>query len=391
MVDERAFQVGKNLATTPGAVIYRNEILEVIQFSPTQATVHEVPIVFVSPWINKYYILDLGEKKSLIRHMVDQGFTVFVTSWKNPGPDMRDTTLDDYMLKGTLEAVRAAREITGAPHVHLSGYCIGGTIVAALLAWLNRAGGRAKPPVGHWSLFTTLLDFTNPGDVDVFISEAGIETLERRMAEKGYLDGQDMASTFRMLRANSLIWHYHIRNYLHGETPPPLDVLFWNMDTTRMPEAMHSFYLRELYLKNKLAQKDGLTLGGRPIDLGRITQPLYAVGTEQDHIAPWKETFKVCGLVGGPVRYALATSGHILGIINPPVDPPKRKFWIADATGQRDPEAWRADIPKVPGTWWTDWVEWLRPQCGARKAPPSLGTEQYPPLADAPGTYVLER
>ncbi len=392
MVDESGFQVGRNVATTPGAVVYRNDLVEVIQYAPATETVHEVPVVFVPPWINKYYILDLDAKKSLIRHMVEQGFTVFVISWRNPGPEMRDVTLDDYMLRGVLETVEAAREVSGARQVHLCGYCIGGTITAALMAWLNRQAKKKDAlPVAHWSVLTTLVDFESPGDIDVFISEGAIAALEKRMAKDGYLDGQDMAAAFRMLRANSLIWHYWVRNYLHGETPAALDVLYWNMDTTRMPEAMHAYYLREFYLENRLARKDGVTLGGRPIDLGRITQPLYAVGTEQDHIAPWKETFKICGLVKSPVRYVLATSGHILGIINPPVDPPKRKYWAGDATGESDPDAWQAGIGKVPGTWWGDWVEWLRPQCGPRKAPPGLGSKAHPALAAAPGTYVLER
>ena len=349
MVDEHAFEVGKNLATTPGAVVYRNDLLELLQYSPTTETVHEVPILFVPPWINKYYILDLDAKKSLIRYLVNQGFTVFTVSWKNPASDMRDVALDEYMLKGVGEAVEAARQITGAKHVHLSGYCIGGTIVACYMAWMNRtAGNRKALPVWHWSTLATLVDFANPGDIDVLISEAGIAYLEKRMAEEGYLDGADMAGAFRMLRANSLIWHYWVRNYLHGETPRAMDVLYWNMDTTRMPEAMHAFYLRELYLENKLAQKDGLTLGGRRIDLGRIGQPLYAVGTEQDHIAPWTEAFKICGLVKGPVRYALSTSGHILGIVNPPVDPPKRSCRVAAARRAR-PADGRAPRPRRTG------------------------------------------
>jgi polyhydroxyalkanoate synthase len=235
------------------------------------------------------------------------------------------------------------------------------------------------------------VDFSSPGDVDVFITEDGIEHLEEKMAKAGYLDGKDMAMTFRLLRSNSLLWHYFVHNYLYGEAPPALDILAWNCDTTRMPEAMHSYYLREFYLENNLVKKDRLTLGGRPIDLGRITQPLYMVGTEEDHIAPWKETFKLCGLTKGPVRYVLSSSGHILGIVNPPVDPPKRKFVAGDAAGRTDPEAWREGLVRASGSWWPDWVEWLRPQCGERQAPPSLGTDRYPRLADAPGTYVLER
>lgn len=392
IADESAFQVGRNLATTPGAVVFRNKLLEVIQYAPQTEQVHEIPIVLVAPWINKYYILDLNPEKSLVRYLVSRGFTVFVTSWKNPGSDMRDTTLDDYLYQGALQAVETARSICGSERVHLTGYCIGGTIVAALMAWLNRGGDDdGRMPVAHWTLLTTLVDFSNPGEIDVFIDEETIEYLEDRMHDKGYLDGQDMANSFRALRSNSLIWHYFVHNYLLGGDPPKFDVLYWNMDTTRMPEAMHSFYLREFYLNNKLVQPDGVELAGRPIDLRRITQPLYAVGAEQDHIAPWKETFKICRLIDGDVRYTLATSGHILGIINPPVTPPKRRYWTSDAAGFVDPLKWREKTPKVAGSWWEDWVAWLKPQCGSLTAPPPLGNEEYPALMEAPGSYVLER
>lgn len=391
MADDTEFEVGRNLATTPGAVVYRNELFELIQYAPATETVHEVPIVLVSPWINKYYVLDLDEKKSLIRYLVAQGFTVFVTSWKNPTREMRDTTLDDYMLKGVLQAVDVARSIANSRSVHLTGYCIGGTIVAALMAWLNNGGEEdGDQPVAAWSLFTTLVDFEHPGEIDVFIDERTIEYLESRMANQGYLDGQDMAGSFRALRSNPLVWHYFINNYLLGEDPPKFDVLFWNMDTTRMPEAMHSFYLREFYLHNRLIERDGVQLGGRGIDLRRIRQPLYAVGAEQDHIAPWQETFKIGALVSGPVRYVLATSGHIFGVINPPVQPPKRRYWAADLESSIDALAWRDATPKVPGSWWEDWIAWLRPKCGTMVAPPQPGSEAYPVLDDAPGTYVLE-
>lgn len=390
LVEEDSFVVGKNLATTPGAVVFRNELLELIQYSPTTAKVHEIPIVIVSPWINKYYILDMTPEKSLIKYMVDQGFTVFVTSWKNPGPEMRDTTLDDYMLKGVLEAVNAAREICEAPQVNLTGYCIGGTVVSALMAWLNHPDSK-ESPVAHWTLFTSLVDFSNPGDIDVFIDENTVGMIEKLMETKGYLDGNDMAMSFRMLRSNSLIWHYFVNNYLCGETPEAFDVLFWNMDTTRLPEAMHSFYLRELYLKNRLINKDDLVMGERPLDLGRITQPLYSVGTEQDHIVPWQESFKTCYAVSGPVRYVLATSGHILGVVSPPVEPPKRRYWVSDVDKKLNPVEWCEKTEKVPGSWWVDWSAWLAPQCGAKKKPPALGGKSYSVLAEAPGTYVLEK
>jgi polyhydroxyalkanoate synthase len=390
MSDERSFRVGENLASTPGAVVHRNCLLEVIQYKPATGTVHAMPVVIVSPWINKYYILDLVPEKSLVRHLVEQGFTVFVTSWKNPDESMRDVTMDDYMLEGVLECIETARDITGAAQVHLTGYCIGGTIVSALMAWLARSDA-GEHPVAHWTLLATLVDFTRPGDIDVYIDEDSVRWLESRMARTGYLDGNDMAGAFRSLRSNSLVWHYFVHGYLFGEDPPAFDVLYWNMDTTRMPAAMHSFYLREFYLHNRLARKGALNLGGHPIDLGLIDAPLYCVGTEQDHIAPWVETFKICRVLHCPVRYTLATSGHILGILSPPVQPPKRRYWTGDAAGATDGERWRESVAKVPGSWWEDWVAWLRPRAGERVAPPPLGSESHPCIEDAPGSYVMER
>jgi polyhydroxyalkanoate synthase len=305
---------------------------------------------------------------------------------------MRRTRLDDYMLKGALAAVQAAQNICRVPQVHLAGYCIGGTIVAALIAWLNRAGsGGGAVPVEHATLLTTLVDFSLAGDIDVFLDEQSLDAIEALMAPSGYLDGRFMALSFRLLRSNSLIWRYWVHNYLYGEAPPPFDVLYWNTDATRLPRAMHAFYLRELYLNNKLVKPDALRLGGRPIDLGNITQPLYVVGTEQDHITPWASTFRICSRVKGPVRYVLATSGHIMGILSAPVQPPRRRYWAGDASRQDDPEAWRASLDKVPGSWWEDWTQWLKSRCGKRVPPPGLGSADYPPLADAPGTYVLER
>ncbi|MGD2076687.1 MAG: alpha/beta fold hydrolase [Gammaproteobacteria bacterium] len=392
MVDERQFKLGENLATTPGAVIFRNEVLELIQYSPTTDRVHAVPIVIVAPWINKYYILDLERRKSLVRFLVDQGFTVFITSWKNPGPEARFTTLDDYMLKGALKAVEVALDICRVPRVHLAGYCIGGTIVAALLAWLSReTQPDNRAVVEHATLLTTLVEFSRPGDIDVFLDAESLDAIEALMAPSGYLDGKCMAASFRLLRSNSLIWRYWVHNYLYGETPPPFDVLYWNTDATRLPKAMHTFYLRNLYLENKLIRRDALRLGGRPIDLGRITQPLYVVGTEQDHITPWLSTFRICSSIKGPVRYVLATSGHIMGILSPPVQPPKRHYWAGDATRWEDPQAWQASLDKVAGSWWDDWSSWLKYRCGKQAPPPPMGSETYRPLAEAPGTYVLQR
>ncbi len=392
MSDDHRFEVGENLAITPGAVVYRNELMELIQYAPSATPVHATPILLVAPWINKYYILDLAADNSLARFLVDQGFTVFVTSWKNPGSEMRHIRWEDYMLRGVLRGIDVVRQVCGVSQLHLAGYCLGGTMAATLLAWLSRSSDPdQRSAVAHWTLLTTLVDFAAPGDIEVYLDEPAVAYLARRMERNGYLDGNDMASAFRTLRSNSLIWRYFVHNYLYGETPPASDVLYWNMDTTRMPQTMHLFYLRELYLANRLIRRDDVYLADRPIDLHRIGQPLYCVGTEQDHIAPWQQVFKICQAVRGPTRFVLASSGHILGIINPPVQPAKRSFRSADATAATDPLAWRDRVHAQNGSWWQDWVEWLRPRCGQRVAPPPTGSAQFPPLAPAPGRYVLER
>ena len=392
MVEPDAFTVGHDLAATPGQVVLRNDLLELIQYAPTTERVHAVPVVLIAPWINKNYIMDRGPRNSLVRYLVDQGFTVFVTSWKNPTPEARATTLDDYLLRGVRPALETARAIRGVPQVHAAGYCLGGTALAMLLAWLNAdPGDRAVSPVAHWTTFTTLVDFQDPGEIGAFLSEDSFEFLRERMNADGYLDGADMASAFRLLRPNSLIWHYVIHSYLYGEELPPSDVLFWNCDTTRMPAAMHEFYLRELYLNNRLARPGDLVIGGRRLDLGLIDQPLYAVGAEQDHIAPWRQTFRLCELTGGPARYILATSGHILGIINPPATPPKRRYWVGDVNDPHDPEVWRESTAKVAGSWWDDWSRWLGERCGPLVESPAPGSAAYPPLEAAPGRYALEK
>jgi len=390
MVDESKFQVGKNLATTPGAVIFRNELIELIQYQAVTTQVHTVPIVIMAPWINKYYVLDLTPKNSLINFLVNQGFTVFASSWKNPGKEQSEVAFEDYLVKGIMEPLAAVQSICNTATVHLTGYCIGGTLTAAYLAWQNAGKNNKDQPVAHATLITSLVDFAEVGDLGVFIDEHSIEYLENLMEHEGYLDGKSMATTFRALRSNSLIWYYWVHNYLYGETIPEWDVLFWNTDSTRLPLKMHSYYLREFYLHNKLARKNAVTLAGRKIDLANISQPLYLIGTEQDHITPWKSAYKTSQLVSGPVRFALATSGHILGVLSPPVDPPKRRYWVGDVKGEMAPEEWCAATEKVPGSWWLDWTNWLGPKCGNKVAPPALGNKQYPPLADAPGTYVLE-
>ncbi|MBE9610576.1 PHA/PHB synthase family protein [Chitinilyticum piscinae] len=388
MTDLDAFKVGENLATTPGAVVYRGRLLEVLHYEATTPTVHAVPLVIVSPWINKYYILDLNEKKSLIKFLVDQGFSVFVTSWKNPNGEHRELTFDDYLQDGVSQIIDVARSISGSDTVNLVGYCIGGTLVSTYLAWANRRMP-GKVPVNSATLLTTLTDFERPGDIEVFIDEEGLAFIEKQMERKGYLDGKEMASSFRMLRANSLIWNYWVDNYLMGNTPMAFDVLYWNMDTTRMPEAMHRFYLRELYWHNKLVQADALTVAGEKIDLGCISQPLYMVSTEEDHIAPWLQTWKLIDRVAAPVTFTLSTSGHILGVINPPAPNSKRSYWQGVPGRGTDPLAWQAAQEKVAGSWWPNWVEWLRPQSGAQVKPKD-SNRSHPKQGAAPGTYVLE-
>jgi polyhydroxyalkanoate synthase len=392
MVDTSRFVLGGNVANSPGAVVFRNELLEVIHYAATTDRVHAMPIVLVAPWINKFYILDLNEKKSLIRYLVGRGFSVFVTSWKNPDAEAANATFDDYMLRGVLQAIEVAREVCSAKQVHAVGYCLGGTALAALMAWLNREHvDAADVPVAHWSLFATLVDFSRPGAIEAYIDEDSVASIVAMMSARGYLDSREMGRAFRTLRSNSLIWHYFVHGYLYGETPPAFDVLYWNTDGTRLPRAMHAWYLNELYLKNRLIEMDALTLGGHPIDLARIRQPLYAVGCEEDHIAPWKATFSIGGRIAAPIRYTLASSGHILGIVNPPVKPPKRWYWTGVPRAGESAVDWHERQEKHAGSWWDDWGAWLAKHCGEVREPPPLATAQHPQLAPAPGTYVREK
>ena len=385
------FQVGKNLATTPGKVIFRNRLLEVIHYQPTQPRVHAVPLVIITPWINKFYILDLNAKKSLVRYLTDQGLDVYITSWKNPGEDMRDVTFDDYLADGIGSIVEVARTVSGSDKVNMVGYCIGGAALATYLAWANRHYATDQVPVVSATFLTTLVDYHKPGDVEVFLDEGSVRWLSRAMDKKGFLDGKEMAAAFRLLRSNSLIWHYVVHGYLYGESPPPFDVLYWNMDTTRMPATMHKWYLREFYLNNALIKKDALTVAGEKIDLERIVQPIYAVSAADDHIAPWRQTFRINGHVSGAKRYVLSSSGHILGIVNPPVTPPKREYWVGAAERHDTAEAWHERAEHRAGSWWEDWIAWLKPMAGSLREPVAVANEAYPALDDAPGGYVLER
>ena len=393
MVDPKAFVVGKDLGMTPGKVVFRNRMLELIHYAPTTEKVRATPLVIITPWINKFYILDLVPKKSMLKYLTDQGYSVFITSWKNPTADMAGVRFDDYLTDGVGEAVRVASEFCKVPQVNLVGYCIGGTLVSTYMAWANRHYSPKEMPVNSWTLFTTLTDFARPGDIEVFIDETTIGAMENTMSKKGYLDGTEMASSFRMLRSNSLIWNYWVHSYLLGEDLPPFDVLFWNMDATRMPFAMHSYYLREMYLKNNLIKRDKLRISGELIDLNQITQPLYAVTAEDDHIAPWKECYRIRKFINvkAPMRFVLSTSGHILGIVNPPTNPPKRSYWIADPERNEHWEHWFERAEKRSGTWWDDWTSWLAERSGDLVEAYPASNRKFPALADAPGTYVLEK
>ncbi|GAB2180565.1 class I poly(R)-hydroxyalkanoic acid synthase [Denitratisoma sp. agr-D3] len=390
MTTTEDFHVGTNLATTPGKVIFRNRLLELIHYTPTAAKVHRVPLVIVVPWINKFYILDLNARKSMVKFLLDQGFDVYITSWKNPGASMSDVTFEDYLIEGLDQAFTVAREQSGSDQVNAVGYCIGGAALATYMAWANRHYAKDAMPVASATFFTTLVDYHKPGDIEVFLDKSTVDWLTESMKRKGYLDGKEMAASFRLLRSNSLIWHYVVHGYLYGEKPPAFDVLYWNMDTTRMPATMHSWYLREFYLENNLIKKNALTLAGEPIDLEQICQPTYAVAAEDDHIAPWRQAFRINNFVAGDKRFVLSSSGHILGIVNPVVNPPKREFWVGGVERHHTPEAWKETAAHQKGSWWEDWVAWLRPRSGALESPPAVDSKRYPALADAPGTYVVE-
>lgn len=390
MTNPDDFKVGENLATTPGVVVARNRLLEVIRYVPIQPKLHARPMVIITPWINKFYVLDLAPKKSMVRYLLEQGFDVYITSWKNPDQSMSDVGFDDYITEGVDFIVTTARTLSKADQVSAAGYCIGGTALSIYMAWVARQYAADKQPVACWTLFTTLTDFSEPGDIEVFIDEGSVRYMTDSMMRKGVLEGKEMASAFRLLRSNSLIWHYYVHGYLYGEKPPAFDVLFWNMDTTRMPATMHAWYLNELYLHNRLVERDALQVAGQPIDLERIEQPLYAVGAEDDHIAPWRQTFRVTNFVRGPKRYVLSSSGHILGIINPVVTPPKRRFRAEMVHRTDSPDKWEARTEWQAGSWWEDWVAWLAPQSGGLRAAPAADKLSLRKLGAAPGMYVLE-
>ncbi len=385
MVDATAFAPGRNLALSPGKVVYRNKLIELLQYAPKTGTVHETPLLILPPWINKFYILDLQPKNSMVRHLVEQGFTVFMVSWRNPDSTMEGTTIEDYVDLGPLAASDVVREITGSPTVNVMGYCIGGTLLAMTLAWL---AARGDERFGATTFMVSLQDFSRVGDTAVFMGEPTIDFMEQQMMERGYLDSREMSNMFNLLRSNDLIWSNVVNNYLLGQKPPAFDLLYWNSDGTRMARAAHAWYLRNTYVENNLIEPGKVHLKGEALDLGRIRQDLYAVGAEKDHIVPWKAAWRITRLAGGAVRYVLASSGHIAGIINPPGG--KGSYWTNGAAAET-PDEWRAAAQASNGSWWTDWFAWLAERSGKEAAPPAMGGKRYPPLQDAPGSYVLEK
>jgi polyhydroxyalkanoate synthase len=387
MTDENAFKVGVNVATAPGKVVFQNDLMQLIQFSPSTETVFRQPLLIMPPWINKYYILDLREKNSFIRWAVGQGHTVFVISWVNPDESYAQKSFEDYMFEGPLAALDAIERTTGTRDINLIGYCLGGTLLGATLAWMAAKDDRR---VASATFFVSLLDFSIPGELGVFIDESQVENLERRMSERGYLEGSEMAATFNMLRANDLVWSFVIHNYLLGKDPFPFDLLYWNSDSTRMPAKMHSFYLRSMYLQNLLKDPGGVTLGGVPIDLRKITVPAYFISTAEDHIAPWKSTYKGARLLSGPTRFVLGGSGHIAGVVNPP-SANKYGFWTSPELPETA-EAWQAAAVKQEGSWWSDWQGWIAGRNGTERVPARIpGAGGLKAIEDAPGSYVKLR
>jgi poly[(R)-3-hydroxyalkanoate] polymerase subunit PhaC len=386
MADQNAYEIGKNIATTPGKVIYQNDVMQLLQYEPTTSMVFRRPLLIIPPWINKYYILDLQPENSFVRWAVDKGYTVFLVSWANPDEKSGEKTMDDYLREGILQPLDAIERATGEREVTAIGYCIGGTLLSAVLALMATKG---DDRIKATTFFATQVDFSEGGDLRVFIDEQQLDALDEKMKEKGYLEGDQMYSAFNLLRANDLIWTFYVDNYLLGKAPMQFDLLYWNSDTTRMPRKLHMFYLREMYLKNNLAKPNGITLGGVPIDLGKVTVPIYLQSSKEDHIAPYNSVFKAKSLFSGPVRFMLAGSGHIAGVINPP-NAHKYNYWMNEAQ-PTDLDDWIAGAEYHPGSWWGDWHSWLQQYSGELVEARVPGSGALPVIEDAPGSYVKVR
>ena len=379
MTDESKFKVGENIAVTPGKIVYQNDLMQLIQYTPTTAKVLKRPLLILPPWINKYYILDLRPKNSFIRWAVDQGHTVFMVSWVNPDARLAEKGFEDYMLEGPYAALDAIEKATGEKSVNAIGYCLGGTLLSATLAHM---AVKKDTRIKSATFFTTMVDFAEAGELGVFIDEEQLKALEAKMQKRGFLEGREMATTFNMLRANDLIWSFVVNNYLLGQDPFPFDLLYWNDDSTRMPARMHSFYLRRMYQQNDLIKPGGIELLGVKLDLRKVKLPTYILSTREDHIAPWASTYRATQTYAGDIRFVLAASGHIAGVVNPP-DAGKYSHWV-NTELPADPEAWLAGSTELAGSWWPDWQRWVTGQDPAQvpARPPKNAIE------DAPGSYV---
>jgi polyhydroxyalkanoate synthase len=386
MTDTEAFSVGENIGVSPGKVVFQNELMQLIQYTPATEQVLKRPILIGPPWINKFYILDLRPRNSFVRWAVSQGHTVFIISWVNPDEKLAEKDFADYMKDGYLAALDAIEAATGEHEVNAIGYCLGGTLLASTLAYMEAKGDdRIKTA----TFFVTMMDFQEAGELGVFIDEEQLQALEDKMNKRGYLEGSEMATTFNMLRANDLIWSFVVNNYLMGNDPFPFDLLYWNADSTRMPAKMHSFYLRKMYQQNLLAKPNGISLDGVPIDLGAIKTPTYFLSTREDHIAPWKSTYRGTQLLGGPKRFVLAASGHIAGVVNPP-EGGKYGHWISTELPP-DPETWFRGATEMAGSWWPDWQRWILASDKTQVPARQPGDGKLKPIEDAPGSYVKVR
>ena len=387
MTDEAAFEVGRNLATTAGSVIFENELMQLIQYAPTTPKVAKRPLLIVPPCINKFYILDLQPENSFIRFAVDQGNTVFLVSWRNPKADLGHLGWDDYLEKAPLKAIEVVRAITKVDRINTLGFCVGGTILSSALAVLK---ARGEDPVASLTLLTTLLDFSDTGDIGLFVDENMVAAREAEVGKGGIRPGRELANTFSSLRANDLIWNYVANNYLKGKKPEPFDLLYWNSDSTNLAGPFICWYLRNLYLENLLRVPGRLEMCGVRVDLGQIDMPAYLLATREDHIVPWQTAYQSTRLLGGDSRFVLGASGHIAGVINPAAKN-KRSHWLGgDRTA--DAEGWLASAEEKKGSWWTDWAEWLAGHAdGQIAAPKKAGNAQFKPIEAAPGRYVRER
>jgi len=386
MTDLDRFKLGENVAVTPGKVVYQNDLMQLLQYAPSTETVYKRPLLIIPPWINKYYILDLRPKNSFIKWAVEQGHTVFVISWVNPDEKLAHKDFQDYMLEGPLAALDAIEQATGERECKVIGYCLGGTLLASMLAYMASKGDtRVKAA----TFFVTMTDFSEPGELGVFIDEEQLARMDEQMEKTGYFDGSAMAEAFNLLRANDLIWGFVINNYLLGKDPFPFDLLYWNSDSTRMPCKMHSFYLHNLYEKNLLCKPNGISLDGVGIDLTKVKTPAYFISTKEDHIAPWKATYAGTRLLSGPVRFVLGMSGHIAGIVNPP-SAKKYGYWCNDELPE-DCDQWLAGAESHEGSWWLDWKKWVQHHNGKKVPARVPGDGKLQVIEDAPGSYVNVR